>query len=311
MKKIALIITVSLLVFSCKDTKKEVAKVEDSTTKIDTISTKEIPDNPAYKHLYGNWVGEFMASEFEGDEGFAYNTLLNLKIDKIDPSNKVYGTSIVSGNIRPFEGTLKETDSTLYVQLNEPGDDKYDGVFKINFTKGQDSIKGIWLANDKKLKVTKRDLLLTSRVFKYNPNNNFKKLDDYTDDIGLVDWENYKNMKQKYTDDEGKSNEYDVTKQRYSSQALYKLNASTQKLTEKQLKNLQKLDLEILRNAIYARHGFTFKNKTARQFFNDEAWYVPMYGDIEKELTPLEKENIALLQRFEKYATDNYLQFGR
>lgn len=311
MKKIALIITVSLLVFSCKDTKKEVAKVEDSTTKIDTISTKEIPDNPAYKHLYGNWVGEFMASEFEGDEGFAYNTLLNLKIDKIDPSNKVYGTSIVSGNIRPFEGTLKETDSTLYVQLNEPGDDKYDGVFKINFTKGQDSIKGIWLANDKKLKVTKRDLLLTSRVFKYNPNNNFKKLDDYTDDIGLVDWENYKNMKQKYTDDEGKSNEYDVTKQRYSSQAIYKLNASTQKLTEKQLKNLQKLDLEILRNAIYARHGFTFKNKTARQFFNDEAWYVPMYSDIEKELTPLEKENIALLQRFEKYATDNYLQFGR
>lgn len=311
MKKIALIITVSLLVFSCKDTKKEVAKVEDSTTKIDTISTKEIPDNPAYKHLYGNWVGEFMASEFEGDEGFTYNTLLNLKIDKIDPSNKVYGTSIVSGNIRPFEGTLKETDSTLYVQLNEPGDDKYDGVFKINFTKGQDSIKGIWLANDKKLKVTKRELLLTSRVFKYNPNNNFKKLDDYTDDIGLVDWENYKNMKQKYTDDEGKSNEYDVTKQRYSSQAIYKLNASTQKLTEKQLKNLQKLDLEILRNAIYARHGFTFKNKTARQFFNDEAWYVPMYGDIEKELTPLEKENIALLQRFEKYATDNYLQFGR
>ena len=311
MKKIALIITVSLLVFSCKDTKKEVAKVEDSTTKIDTISTKEIPDNPAYKHLYGNWVGEFMASEFEGDEGFTYNTLLNLKIDKIDPSNKVYGTSIVSGNIRPFEGTLKETDSTLYVQLNEPGDDKYDGVFKINFTKGQDSIKGIWLANDKKLKVTKRDLLLTSRVFKYNPNNNFKKLDDYTDDIGLVDWENYKNMKQKYTDDEGKSNEYDVTKQRYSSQAIYKLNASTQKLTEKQLKNLQKLDLEILRNAVYARHGFTFKNKTARQFFNDEAWYVPMYSDIEKELTPLEKENIALLQRFEKYATDNYLQFGR
>ncbi|MBO6213828.1 YARHG domain-containing protein [Algoriella sp.] len=311
MKKIALIITVSLLVFSCKDTKKEVSKVEDSTTKIDAISTKEIPDNPAYKHLYGNWVGEFMASEFEGDEGFTYNTLLNLKIDKIDPLNKVYGTSIVSGNIRPFEGTLKETDSTLYVQLNEPGDDKYDGVFKINFTKGQDSIKGIWLANDKKLKVTKRDLLLTSRVFKYNPNNNFKKLDDYTDDIGLVDWENYKNMKQKYTDDEGKSNEYDVTKQRYSSQAIYKLNASTQKLTEKQLKNLQKLDLEILRNAIYARHGFTFKNKTARQFFNDEAWYVPMYGDIEKELTPLEKENIALLQRFEKYATDNYLQFGR
>lgn len=311
MKKIALIITVSLLVFSCKDTKKEVAKVEDSTTKIDAISTKEIPDNPAYKHLYGNWVGEFMASEFEGDEGFTYNTLLNLKIDKIDPSNKVYGTSIVSGNIRPFEGTLKETDSTLYVQLNEPGDDKYDGVFKINFTKGQDSIKGIWLANDKKLKVTKRDLLLTSRVFKYNPNNNFKKLDDYTDDIGLVDWENYKNMKQKYTDDEGKSNEYDVTKQRYSSQAIYKLNASTQKLTEKQLKNLQKLDLEILRNTVYARHGFTFKNKTARQFFNDEAWYVPMYGDIEKELTPLEKENIALLQRFEKYATDNYLQFGR
>jgi hypothetical protein len=312
MKKILLLfITASFIVTSCKDDKKDVVKNEQKPT-TDTIIKKDVPDNPAYKHLYGNWVGEFLASDFDGVESITYNTLLNLKIDKIDPDNKVYGTSIVSGNIRPFEGSLKKTDSTLYVVVNEPGNDKYDGVFKFNFNKGEDSIKGIWLANDKKLPVKKRDFNLTTRVFKYNPNNNFKDdSGDYSDDIGIVDWETYKNMKEKYTDDEGNTSEFDVTKQRYSSDIVFKMNASTQKLTEKQLKNLHKLDLELLRNAIYARHGFTFKNKTARQFFNDQTWYVPLYDNVENELTPLEKENIALLKRFEKYATDNYEQFGR
>lgn len=48
---------------------------------------------------------------------------------------------------------------------------------------------------------------------------------------------------------------------RSASDDVYKINSSTQKLTEKQLKNLRKLDLEILRNTIFARHGYSFKNK--------------------------------------------------
>ena len=83
------------------------------------------------------------------------------------------------------------------------------------------------------------------------------------------------------------------------------------KLTEKQLKNLHKLDLEIIRNTIYARHGYSFANRGARQFFDYVDWYVPLYTNVEDKLSPTEKENIALLKRFEKYATDNYQQYGR
>jgi hypothetical protein len=38
---------------------------------------------------------------------------------------------------------------------------------------------------------------------------------------------------------------------------------------------------------------------------------VPISSDVTKELSQLERGNIALLMRFEKYATDNYDHFGR
>jgi len=71
------------------------------------------------------------------------------------------------------------------------------------------------------------------------------------------------------------------------------------------------LDLEIIRNTIFARHGYTFKKKAVRQFFDWVNWYIPVTDDVSSKLTPIEKKNIALLQRFEKYATDNYDTFGR
>ena len=83
------------------------------------------------------------------------------------------------------------------------------------------------------------------------------------------------------------------------------------KLQEIDVKNLKKLELEIIRNTIFARHGYTFKKKTYRQFFDPVAWYVPVSNDVSGSLSDLEKENITLLKRFEKYAIDNYDTFGR
>lgn len=82
-------------------------------------------------------------------------------------------------------------------------------------------------------------------------------------------------------------------------------------MTETDLKNLKKLELEIIRNTIFARHGYTFKKKAVRQFFDPVDWYVPMYDDVQDKLTTLELKNIALLNRLEKYAEDNYDTFGR
>ena len=69
--------------------------------------------------------------------------------------------------------------------------------------------------------------------------------------------------------------------------------------------------MEILRNTIFARHGLTFKTKTVRQFFDQVEWYIPISSDVSSQLTKIEKENIAILKRFEKYAEDNYDTFGR
>ena len=114
-----------------------------------------------------------------------------------------------------------------------------------------------------------------------------------------------------YVDDEGNTQTYENTVYRSATDAVYKINASKEKLTEKRIKNLRKLDLEIIKNAIYARHGYSFKKQTYRNFSEYTDWYVPVSNNVDAELTPLEKENIVLLSRFTKYAEDHYDTFGR
>ena len=59
-----------------------------------------------------------------------------------------------------------------------------------------------------------------------------------------------------------------------------------------------------MRNEIFARHGYCFKKKELRQQFETEDWYVPNTVDIKGFLTEIEKKNIALIKRYEKYAED-------
>ena len=87
--------------------------------------------------------------------------------------------------------------------------------------------------------------------------------------------------------------------------------ASTRKLTAEDVENQTKLDLTIMRNEIYARHGYCFKNKEMRTYFDNEIWYMPMNVDIRNELSPIEKENEALIKKYEKYAQNYYDDYGR
>lgn len=67
----------------------------------------------------------------------------------------------------------------------------------------------------------------------------------------------------------------------------------------------------MLRNLVFARHGYTFKNKPLRYFFDMQEWYIPVKSDVKNELTSIEKKNIALLLRYEQNATEYYDVFGR
>lgn len=87
--------------------------------------------------------------------------------------------------------------------------------------------------------------------------------------------------------------------------------ASLRLLKAKDVENEMKEDLEFMRNEIFARHGFCFERKHLRQQFENEDWYVPNTVDIKGFLTDVEKKNIALIKRYEKYADEYGDEYGR
>ena len=87
--------------------------------------------------------------------------------------------------------------------------------------------------------------------------------------------------------------------------------ASQRLLKAADVENLPKSELEFMRNEIFARHGYCFAKKELRQQFENEDWYVPNTVDIRGFLTDIEKKNIALIKRYEKYAEDYGDEYGR
>lgn len=77
------------------------------------------------------------------------------------------------------------------------------------------------------------------------------------------------------------------------------------------VENLMKEDLEFMRNEIFARHGYCFNKKHLRQQFEMEDWYVPNTVDIRGFLTDIEKKNIEMIKRYEKYADEYGDEYGR
>lgn len=261
----------------------------------------------------GLWFGLFIADSLDYDNENYYSSInrISIFIQKITNNNQVEGYSVSAGNKRPFKGVLTKTDSTDYIVVSEPGDHKYDGTFKFNVAKNYDSIYGIWISKRTDMPVRTRKFSLKKTQFKYDPDLMLKpQIFEYDEGVEetypVVDWFSSKTKKEVYDGEE-----YVINVNRAASDAIYQINASTKKLTEKDLKNLRKLDLEIIRNSIYARHGYSFSNKGVRQYFDFVEWYVPLYTNVEDKITPLEKENIVLLKRLEKYAEDHYDQFGR
>jgi hypothetical protein len=87
--------------------------------------------------------------------------------------------------------------------------------------------------------------------------------------------------------------------------------SSTRLLKPEDVENLPKYELEFMRNEIFARHGYCFKKKNLRQQFEMEDWYVPNTVDIKGFLTDIEKKNISLIKRYEKYAEEYGDEYGR
>lgn len=88
------------------------------------------------------------------------------------------------------------------------------------------------------------------------------------------------------------SNQVKVTEGKYPE-------ASDKIITDSVLYDLSSEELKIMRNEIFARHGFIFKPGSVNDYFNKQSWYTPKLSNVETLLTNIEKDNIKKIKNWE------------
>jgi len=73
--------------------------------------------------------------------------------------------------------------------------------------------------------------------------------------------------------------------------------SGAQPLSPADIASLDKAQLRLARNEIYARHGRIFKSPDLAAHFSRYAWYRPVAAEV--SLSPVEQQNVDLLQRAE------------
>lgn len=217
--------------------------------------------------ITGSWTGLFRPDEPEftvdkktGDSLVAIPNKITLFISQLE-DGKIKGYSVCAGNERPFNGSYEERDGKIQALMQEPGDNKYDGVFELVISKQERTLTGKWTPFNKAQQA--RHYTLERRNFKYDPN--------------IGSWPQ----------------------------------TSTRLLTSADVNELFKDELRNMRNEIYARHGYSFRLKEVRQYFDRMSWYMPVSTDVRKKLSTIEVNNEKLIKNFEKYAEESYDDFGR
>ena len=76
--------------------------------------------------------------------------------------------------------------------------------------------------------------------------------------------------------------------------------ASIRVLPYSELKGYTQYQLKIMRNEIFARHGYIFKTAEMKNHFATKSWYSPRYNDVNNMLTDIEQQNIKTIQQLEK-----------
>jgi hypothetical protein len=70
-------------------------------------------------------------------------------------------------------------------------------------------------------------------------------------------------------------------------------------LDEEVLKYMERDELAILRNAIFAKHGYRFKSKHYLNLFSAYDWYDPEYDDVSHLLNEIDVKNIETIKKYE------------
>ncbi len=76
-------------------------------------------------------------------------------------------------------------------------------------------------------------------------------------------------------------------------------NLSTDLLINTDLIDKSKNELSIMRNEIYAAHGYKFKSRKWKDFFSNTSWYEPLFDNVDQLITPIERLNIEMIIKYE------------
>ncbi|MBQ2540811.1 MAG: YARHG domain-containing protein [Paludibacteraceae bacterium] len=58
--------------------------------------------------------------------------------------------------------------------------------------------------------------------------------------------------------------------------------------------------IDLLRNYIYAKHGYIFKTDYYRRYFSQFRWYRPRYKNVDNMLNKVEQKNVLFLRQYTK-----------
>ena len=285
--KYTLLLAPVLFVAACKNSTTQPASKKNEPVK---VLGKSIVI-PVVKYGFeGFYTGAFKPEQFK-NEASALSNKITICIDSLT-DDRIFGHTIVAGNARPFTGSWKKTDDSVTVSVQEPGDDKYDGRFQFVLNNRLHSLRGTWKSLRDDINVTEGSYELQQKSFRYDP---------------------YLALPQEITQEYLYDNKSDNSdKAEPVSEAVLKINPSVALLKAGDVENMYKADLDVLRNSIYARHGYSFKNPRMRYLFDtDVDWYIPLATDVTSALTEIEKKNIALIKRYEVHAEKYYEEFGR
>lgn len=71
-------------------------------------------------------------------------------------------------------------------------------------------------------------------------------------------------------------------------------------LKEVDLADYSKKELRLMRNEIFAFHGYKFNSKDLKEYFSNKNWYKPSDKNVNERLNKFERANIKLIQKLEK-----------
>jgi len=105
---------------------------------------------------------------------------------------------------------------------------------------------------------------------------------------------------------EGKSKDYVLLRKEFVYQANVGMypEGSNRILQNSDLETLALRELGIMRNEIFARHGYSFKKMDYRQIFEKFDWYAPISTNVDAELTQIERTNVSKIKEYESYYND-------